>query len=115
MPIVVDKNCFSVNEVSGYVRIDDQNNQLVFPNWFEFYSWLFKKHCIICGDAGVWMHHIIPRSHGKASSDWTNIVLVCTKCHNEIHDAGINKTNIVKLQRKRAEVLRSYGRKGFIL
>jgi len=116
MPILLDKKCFDVQEIrGGHVKISDPTNQTLFLSWYEFYLWLYKKHCILCGDVGTELHHIIPKSHGKASLSWKNMILICNSCHEKIHRNGINETIIVKLQKKRAEVLRAYDRKGFII
>ena len=115
MLILVNKKLCTVDTVNGgHAKIDNPDIQLVFPNWLSFYLWLFKYHCLICGHSGSEIHHIIPRSHGEKSMDWRNRILLCKECHNRIHNDGINKINIIKLQNKRARVLRSYNREGFI-
>ena len=115
MLILVDKKLCTAEEVQGgHTKLADPANQTLFVSWLSFCQWLFKNHCVLCGESGNQTHHIVPKSHGKESDDWRNFLLVCTDCHEKIHRVGINKTNIVKLQGKRATVLRSYDREKYI-
>lgn len=57
--------------------------------------------CEICGARGIQVHHISYRSHHgkktlKEQENITNLMMVCYKCHKDIHDH--NKYRRIDLQ-----------------
>ena len=49
-------------------------------------------NCVVCGwgaEDQVCFHHIMGQgAHGKIDKKW-NLLPVCQRCHNEIHDDGL--------------------------
>jgi hypothetical protein len=44
--------------------------------------------CGLCGSTdNLQAHHIIPRAHFLTRWDWRNGILLCGKCHSNIHNA----------------------------
>ena len=114
MLVLVDKQTCEIDIVNCGHKSIDPNNQLLFADWWSFYLWLYKYHCVMCGRSGSDVHHIVPKSRGKEALDWHNCVLLCKHCHNKVHAEGINRAGIMQLREKRTKVLTSYGREGFI-
>lgn len=51
-----------------------------------------KKRCFICEKEKVLViHHRIPATAKSSSNRRHNLVVVCRKCHNELHDKIIQK------------------------
>jgi len=48
------------------------------------------RGCVGCGAAPnrCEAHHVVPWSHG-GSTDISNLVLVCSRCHHDLHDRGM--------------------------
>ena len=44
--------------------------------------------CENCGGEGTDKHHIKTRGAGGPDEDW-NLILLCRKCHSEVHTIGI--------------------------
>jgi hypothetical protein len=46
----------------------------------------FNHTCQMCGAHGIHVHHVEPRGSGKGRGVFTNALLLCNKCHKEVHD-----------------------------
>ena len=76
-----------------------------------------KERCQICCRMGTDVHHIIGRANLNCRWDFENLLLVCRKCHNNLHNrAGYAQTiyrrlgcleKIEKLKRKQLETVRT--------
>lgn len=55
-----------------------------------------KGLCMRCGNIPDWRglskHEIVFRSHGGSATDENNTILVCGKCHAELHGIHENKS-----------------------
>jgi 5-methylcytosine-specific restriction endonuclease McrA len=49
-----------------------------------------KIVCEVCGyDKALHWHHIIPRTDADCTDDWKNVAVLCSNCHNRVHDNEI--------------------------
>lgn len=69
--------------------------------------------CQVCGRAGEQVHHVVPR--GRFFYQWytftdvnnpINLMLVCHKCHHDIHNAPGMVEQVIELQEQRFGPLR---------
>ena len=74
-----------------------------------------KVDCEICGEknkATLHYHHIIPRTEDDCTDDWSNVCIICSNCHNKVHDyiiEIIGVFNSTKLPYKRTLVYKING------
>lgn len=48
---------------------------------------LYNGKCALCGRRGKQVHHIIYRSEDKTKiDDLDNLIYLCIKCHNRVHE-----------------------------
>ena len=45
----------------------------------------FDNTCQVCGGKGIHLHHVQPKAAGIGRGVFTNALLVCNKCHKQIH------------------------------
>ena len=47
---------------------------------------LCKYQCVLCGQKGTQIHHIVYRSEDRSKiDDIDNLILLCKKCHDKVH------------------------------
>lgn len=57
-----------------------------------------KIFCEICNESQkstLQYHHIIPRTDERCQDDWTNVCIICSNCHNKVHEGVINIKGIL--------------------
>ena len=50
------------------------------------------RHCVLCEAAPNWCeaHHLVPwQAPHRGSTNIDNLALLCTRCHHELHDSGL--------------------------
>lgn len=67
------------------------------PNWSNIRRNVRErdKWCVICGEEGQDIHHVVYKHHGGKDTE-DNLVLLCKSCHEAIHD---NKPTTAMIRR----------------
>ena len=62
---------------------------------------MFHYQCALCKRKGTQIHHIIYRSEDQSKiDDINNLILLCTECHNKVHENKKQWQPILKEIRK---------------
>ena len=62
---------------------------------------MFHYQCALCKRKGTQIHHIIYRSEDQSKiDDIDNLILLCTECHNTVHESKKHWQPILKKIRK---------------
>lgn len=48
----------------------------------------FKNRCARCMKPGAHVHEIVPKSINKNWNKFSNRILLCASCHNDVHKGG---------------------------
>lgn len=81
----------------------------------SFIWWLFRFRCVCCHQPATEINEIIPRSRSKKSiEDWENRVTMCTSCHREYHNKGVNNRTMNELRQKRVDFLKAFDREEYL-
>lgn len=78
----------------------------------SFIFWLFNGRCIVCGNVGTEVNHIVPKARGRDYKyDWKNMVLLCNEHHIGVyHHNGVTDEKIEVMLEKRTQSLRRLNR-----
>lgn len=82
------------------------------PNWNKIRAdiWERDRWCVICGDRGRDIHHVVYRSHGGKDTE-DNLVLLCRDCHSHLHDNNPNmamRRRGIRSEQEAQEYLKRY-------
>jgi 5-methylcytosine-specific restriction endonuclease McrA len=62
------------------------------PNWNKIRQYVQErdKWCVLCGEKGEEIHHVVYKNDGGSDTP-DNLVLLCKDCHKAIHDDAPNE------------------------
>ena len=81
------------------MKYSNISDKILNNNMSKYNSNLYQDKCEVCGDNGIDTHHIIFQSNAnednmidhRHKNHYSNLVILCKKCHNDVHNNKDNK------------------------